>query len=599
MDAAILGLVGLGGLYTIANQEKREEKKIQMNSLPKPKGIDTSLVKTNDAERGYPSAKQATNKYKTQEQFKKKVQFDIPAPPKNDFTHNNMVPFFGGKIRGRGPDNNQSEFLLDNLSGTGSQIIHKKEQAPLFRPEDNIQWAHGAPNNSDFYQSRVNPSMAMNNTKPWQEERVGPGLGKGFTTEGSGGFNSGMEDRNAWLPKNVNELRTLTNPKVTYGLNGHEGPADSYVKERGSLGAVDKNRPDTYFINSPERYLTTTGLEKAQTARGIEELKHQNRLDTTVEYGGVAGRADKLAGKAPENYRDPRHPHTFGELRGKASTGGNAQPASDGDYGRLGYGVLPNNRATVRQDTNYGKVGGLMGAVIAPLMDVLRPSRKENVVGNIRLNGNVQKSGGGGEYVYDPNQAAKTTLKQMTEDSPFHLNVEKSGAGGEYVVDPNNIAKMTMKQTTECSPFHLNVQNQESGGAYKVSEQQATSVQRDTTNYDDYSAGGNSSGLHLVDNYLRQRNNNNKQQAEASIHGNMNMFNGEINQKYHNGKVCSEEHFAGPSSRQQSVPNVEQYGKLHGTQEYDNKKIGTDRINPDLLDAFKSNPYTQSLNSWA
>jgi hypothetical protein len=599
MDAAILGLVGLGGLYTIANQEKREEKKIQMNSLPKPKGIDTSLVETKDAERSYPTAKQATNKYKTQEQFKKKVQFNIPEPPKNDFTHNNMVPFFGGKIRGRGPDSNQSEFLLDNLAGTGSQIIHKKEQAPLFRPEDNIQWAHGAPNNSDFYQSRVNPSMAMNNVKPWQEERVGPGLGKGFTTEGSGGFNSGMEDRNSWLPKNVNELRTLTNPKVTYGLDGHEGPADSYVKDRGSLGVVDKNRPDTYFINSPERYLTTTGLEKAQTARGIEELKHQNRLDTTVEYGGVAGRADKLAGKAPENYRDPRHPHTFGELRGKAHTGGIAQPASDGDYGRLGYGVLPNNRATVQQGTNYGKVGGLMGAVIAPIMDVLRPSRKENVVGNIRLNGNVQKSGGGGEYVYDPNQAAKTTLKQMTEDSLFHLNVEKSGAGGEYVVDPNDIAKITMKQTTECSPFHLNVQNQEPGGAYQVSEQQPTYVQRDTTNYGDYSAGGNSSGLHLVDNYLRQRNNNNKQQAEARIHGNMGMFNGEINQKYHNGKVCSQEYFAGPSSRHQSVPNIEQYGKLHGTQEYDNKKIGTDRINPDLLNAFKSNPYTQSLNSWA
>ena len=599
MDAAILGLVGLGGLYTIANQEKREEKKNKMKSLPKPKGVDSSLVEMKDAERSYPTAKQATNKYKTQEQFKKKVQFDIPEPPKNDFTHNNMVPFFGGKIRGRGPDSNQSEFLLDNLAGTGSQIIHKKEQAPLFRPEDNIQWAHGAPNNSDFYQSRVNPSMAMNNVKPWQEERVGPGLGQGFTTEGSGGFNSGMESRNAWLPKNVNELRTATNPKVTYDLNGHQGPADSYVKERGSLGTVDKNRPDTYFINSPERYLTTTGLEKAQTARGIEELKHQNRLDTTVEYGGVAGHGDKLAGKAPQNFQDPRHPHTFGELRGKPHTGGKAQPASDGDYGRLGHSVLPNHRSTVRQDTNYGKVGGLMGAVIAPIMDVLRPSRKENVVGNIRLNGNVQKSGGGGEYVYDPNQAAKTTLKQMTEDSPFHLNVEKSGAGGEYVVDPDDIAKITMKQTTECSPFHLNVQNQEAGGAYQVSEQQATYVQRDTTNYGDYSAGGNSSGLHLVDNYLRQRNNNNKQQAPASIHGNMSMFNNEINQRYHNGKVCSEEYFAGPAANHKSSPSVEQYGKLHGTQEYDNNKIGSDRINPDLLNAFKSNPYTQSLNSWA
>ena len=54
-----------------------------------------------------------------------------------------------------------------------------------------------------------------------------------------------------------------------------------------------------------------------------------------------------------------------------------------------------------------------------------------------------------------------------------------------------------------------------------------------------------------------------------------------------------------PSARINNTPTVEQHGKLHGMQRYDNDKIGTDRINPDLLDAFKSNPYTKSLNSWA
>ena len=210
---------------------------------------------------------------------------------------------------------------------------------------------------------------------------------KGFSTE-SGGFNSGMKQK--FLVTKKCELRTVTNPKVTYGLDGHEGPADSRVKERGSLGTVDKNRPDTYFVNSPERYLTTTGLEKAQTARGIEELKAQNRLDTTVEYGGVAGRSDHLAAKAPENYRDPRHPHTFGELRGKAQTSGGAQPATDGDYGRLGHKVLPNNRAAVKS-TDYGAVTGIMGAVIAPIMDVLRPSKRHK--GNIRLSEMSKKWG--------------------------------------------------------------------------------------------------------------------------------------------------------------------------------------------------------------
>jgi len=600
MDAAILGLVGLGGLYAINNQEKetkrRREEKILMSALPKPSSIDTRSIESGD--NTYMTAQAATGKYEAQTQFKKNVEFDIPGPPKKDFTHNNMVPFFGGKIRGRGADKNQAEFILDNMAGTGSQIITKKEQAPLFRPEDNIQWGNGMPNNSDFYQSRVNPSMAMNNTKPWEEERVGPGLGQGYTVDGSGGFNSGMEARNDWLPKNVNELRTLTNPKVTYSLDEHQGPADAVIKERGHLGTVNKNLPDTYYVNSPERYLTTTGIEKAQTARGIEELKYQNRLDSTVEYGGVAGRGDKLAAKAPENYSPSRQPHTYGELRGKAHAGAGVQPASDGDYGRLGHKSLPNNRSTVPQKQQYGGVGGLMGAVIAPVMDVLRPSRKENVVGNIRLSGNVQKSGGGGEYVYDPNDIAKTTIKEMTESSPFHLNVEKSGGGGEYVYDPNDVAKVTMKQTTECSKFHLNVQNQRAD-AYQVSEQQATFNQRDTTNYGDYSAGGNASGLAVVDQYARQRNNNNKQQAAASIHGNMSMYNGDINQRNNNLKSCDNPRMWVPSAQVNSTPSIQHHGAMHGGQVYNQEKIGTDRINPDLLNAFKSNPYTKSLNSWA
>ena len=597
MDAAVLGLVGLGGLYAIANQEKKTP--IQMNSLPEPSGVDKAIVNNNNMNKNsYNTSQQATQIYNDQAEFKKKVRFNVPEPPKNDFTHNNMVPFFGAKIRGRGADLNQAESMLDNMAGAGSQVLKKQEQAPLFRPEDNMQWANGTPNNSDFYQSRMNSGNVMNNVKPWEEEQVGPGLNQGYTTSGSGGFNSGMESRDSWLPKNVNELRVKTNPKVTYDLNNHQGPAKSSINERGHLGNVNKNLPDTYYINSPERYLTTGGIEKGQTSRGIEKLKYQNRYDTTVEYGGAPGNSDKTAPKAPENYSGPKNPHTYGPLLGKAGTAPGVQPSSDSDYGRLGHKVLNNNRNTTDQPSQYGAVGGLIGAVIAPVMDILRPSRKENVIGNIRLSGNVQKVGAGGEYVYDPNDRAKTTIKQMTEDSPFHLNVEKSGAGGEYVYDPNDIAKVTMKQTTECSPFHMNVQNQK-GDAYQVSEQQAIYNQRDTTNYCDYSAGGDSSGVALVDNYVRQRNNNNKIQAPASIHGSTNMLNSNINQRNNNIKTINNPRMWVPSGGPTTTPAMQQHGTINGGQVYDNEKIGSDRINPDLLNAFKSNPYTKSLNSVA
>ena len=87
-----------------------------------------------------------------------------------------MVPFFGSKVTQRTVGLNGNESILDSYSGSGSQIIHKREQAPLFKPQKNMTYANGAPSYTDFLQSRVNPSMRMANVKPWEEVRVCPGL---------------------------------------------------------------------------------------------------------------------------------------------------------------------------------------------------------------------------------------------------------------------------------------------------------------------------------------------------------------------------------------------------------------------------------------
>ena len=46
-----------------------------------------------------------------------------------------------------------------------------------------------------------------------------------------------------------------------------------------------------------------------------------------------------------------------------------------------------------------------------------------------------------------------------------------------------------------------------------------------------------------------------------------------------------------------AIPTMETYGKINVPQYYDNC-MPCDRINPDILTAFKENPYTQSLNSY-
>ena len=140
-------------------------------------------------------------------------------------------------------------------------MIRKKAQAPLFAPQKNMGWAHGTPNMSDFFQSRVNPAMKMSNVKPFESQNVGPGLNRGYTTLGSGGFNSGMEARERWIAKSVDELRIKTNPKITFP--GVMLGAKRAVQNRGIEGKIEKYRPDTFYINGPERYFTTTGTRKS------------------------------------------------------------------------------------------------------------------------------------------------------------------------------------------------------------------------------------------------------------------------------------------------------------------------------------------------
>ena len=121
-----------------------------------------------------------------------------------DFKHNNMKPFFGSNVT-QTTDSNSRDGILDLYTGSGSQQIQKKASAPFFKPQKNMQWINGMPSTSDFIQERMrgNVSSKMNNTKPWEEIQVGPGLNKGFSSEGTGGFNSGMQERDGWKPKTL------------------------------------------------------------------------------------------------------------------------------------------------------------------------------------------------------------------------------------------------------------------------------------------------------------------------------------------------------------------------------------------------------------
>ena len=602
-------MIALGGMYVIANQppsnsisaqKSRLEKglktiqqeeftnmggrKVLPNTNTPPQNYPvTNLNELVDTVQNYANPNTATDKYFDQNYYERRENAgkkvgnniqDIYSLTGNyldskEFKHNNMVPFYGGKIKGQVYGVNMAETMLDNMVGSGSQVIKKIEQAPLFKPQENMQWANGTPNMSDFFQSRVNPGMKNSNVKPFDSEYVGPGLDKGYTSNGSNGYNSGMEARDSWLPKTVDELRVATNPKLEYSLDNHQGPSYAKVQNVGILGKVEKYHPDTFFINSQDRWLTTTGQEKGQALRPIQEVHATTRNTTACSYSGVAG-GDKNASYVPSAYTAPKR----AELDANdvpASNAANRGPSEDGDAFIRSHTAYENNRSTLRQpDTYRSSFRGAMGAVIAPLMDAFRPTRKEEYGPNIRIYGD-----------------AGSNVKQ------------------NYVVNPGDTPATTIKETTLYSPDSY-IGNQASVG-YVLHNQQAIANQRDTTlcGYVG-SVGGNGAarqGEVIVDAAYRQINNDKLEATQVSYtpQGNTQIYNQQMNVNI--ARIDSDRDnprmwVPNASTVSQMPAGKAQIGQIRGKQQYDENKIGVDRIDGALLDAFVKNPYTQSLQSW-
>lgn len=607
MELAI-PLIALGGMYVVSNQtnenctkkeirQQRQENFTNMgirsnlavktdNYLPNTNIPPQNFPVTNinqlvDTVQEYPNPNVATDKYFNQNLYEKKVRNHVPVGQNiqdiyslsgnylnsDQFKHNNMIPFNGGKVKGRTYDMNINESVLDNMVGSGSQVIKKIEQAPLFKPEDNMQWAYGMPNQSDFYQSRVVPGMKNNNVKPFDTVMVGPGLDQGYGINGSNGYNSGMEARDKWLPKTVDQLRVDTNPKLEYELINHEGPANSFIKTAPTtqmLGRVEKQRPDTFFINTQDRWLTTTGAEKGETLRPMQEMGVIRRNDIVTDYMGPAGAIDVKATTAPQNFEpSKRHEAFSGGVNHSRAVGKGDHTDKDGFL--RSHTNYENHRSTVKQpDTLRSGFGGAIGAVIAPLMDILKPTRKDETINNVRIYGEATSAVPKG-YVYNPQDATPTTVKETTlYEQNFNINNQKESIYVNNYTAPDN----TQRDTTSCEYYTA-------AGGY-------------ATGYGDmsYEAAYKQHNNDIKSQTIMNRPNQggtqifNQQMHLSTIKADSDRLDGRVNPAF--------------SKLSGLPPSVQTYGAIRAPQYY-NECAGCDRIQPDILSALKSNPYVFSF----
>jgi hypothetical protein len=381
-----------------------------------------------------------------------------------------------------------------------------------------------------------------------------------------------MAEREQWLPKTVDQLRVDNNPKSSgRSLLGHEGPANSAIKSiatREQMGIMEKRRPDQSFEldkrnpgeNDIGRLFTTGGAEKGQTLRAIPIDRYVSRPETAIEYAGGAGYQNE-ASYIPGEYM-PSQNQQLGQVQYGAATAHGRNSANAEEYGIKSNVAYPNNRSANKQDSYFGMVSGGIGAAIAPLLDVLRPSRKQNVIGTLR-----------------PYQNPGTTVPQS------------------YLFNPSEKLPTTTRETTENSKFHLNVNANQNGGAYKVTDQQAVHTTRQDTGDFYYSgnagAGAGTREMTSYESGYNQRNNDIKASTIDGrlVKGNMSLLNNDINmrQKSRDENLKNSRPLTG--NMPYKTPDVNTMGRVAGNERSLYSNIQMDRTNPEIMSSLKSNPY--------
>jgi len=450
---------------------------------------------------------------------------------KDEFKHNNMVPFFGGKIT-QNVNLDDGDNKLERFTGT-DKFWQPKRETENFASDlnKNSQNVFGKEVTLDFERSRYVNDRFVNNTLPFEQIKVGPGLDNGYTSTPSGGIQQANK-REYELPKNIDELRYDTNPKETYEGRVIDGQKASLP---GEIGEVCKNRVETTFEQTPDMYLQTgdTANRTKETQRPCVDLKETNRSTTTLK----------------------------------------------------GY------------DSN---VQSVVKSITAPLLDTMKLSKKQYTTMHARPQGNFQNTNPAKMTIYDPNDVARTTIKETTIHDTRTGNLK--GETKTIAYNPDDIARPTLRQATE-KDSRLGHVGFQSADAYKVVKTEAPVTDRALTSDNQYYGVGDSKDekqMSYDDKYNATINEvrdilfkNRKPTKEGKK-----VFNEIDNMNVNHKKLESDNVIQRDNMNYGRITN-EIYTKSNINTTQDRNEYKNDyHFNPEILAPLKNNPYNKSISAF-
>ena len=363
---------------------------------------------------------------------------------KENFTHKNMVPFFGSKINQNLESDSRTKF--ETFTGSDNTVRLQKNSVEYMFPirkEFRFQRPGVSIEQSDY----VKPSMFHQGVRPHEEVHVPKGIGKGMTTDADVGFHYDSRDHVINHVPTIDSLRPLHKKRESYETPVNTGKLRNDAREMESI--IPKNRPDLTHERNKDHYFVTVGNEKKMRKRPEIKLQYTNRKDTIQEYSGNPVQTTIGANSNTNTeYSDVKRQDmdSFGYRNVNSTNISNEKE----DYGRSSVNNKETKKSTLTtslESVANGFVSSFYKEIVAPLTDIVKYSNKEEFADHPRSKGGNVSSHVSKNRVYDPNDIARTTNKETTL---FSQQTSGSIAGPikNRVFDPNDVAKTTIKETT-------------------------------------------------------------------------------------------------------------------------------------------------------
>jgi hypothetical protein len=475
----------------------------------------------------------------------------------DNFTMNDqgitMTPYFKGNApTNEGVENTRT--LTMHQGGNDSEFHRSRRETTNFFPLEQQQVFGNTFGEGMGDPARYDTGILKTNQLPFSQERISH-------IDVKDPVNRSIDQLIA-DSTNVDKLRAESNPKLTY--KGKVLSGKNMNETRGLEGEVFKHTVDQSYENDADKWLVTTGAVIEKSQRPLHVMPETNRSVINHQPVGSAAPVLHEGGEKRPGVRKPMKNQLGTDTVRNA---GSDVPMTGSEMHKQGYRALPNERDVTHLRNHNTNLRAEYDAMTVGVQDPLKKTVKQTTI-IPKNNGNMDNVVLNSTIGLQDN--IKKTKKQTTIDSKNNGYItggfEKNTAGYES-------PETTTKDTTMFDYMGG------AGGFYKGDMDQINYQNAETNPTKEIIAQGRAPTLNnvKVSNGMDTVN----MEIKKMDYDYMNHYENAV------GKVY------------QNIPKEENRGDLTTMKDrLDDEKIAV-RIDPSLLNPFKSNPYTQSLESFA